>query len=30
MPTPEESERMIVRLRVALEARVGDGKFYFP
>jgi hypothetical protein len=29
MPTPEESERMIARLRVALEAQVG-GKCYFP
>jgi hypothetical protein len=31
MPTPEESERMIARLRVAWEALVGtDGKCYFP
>jgi hypothetical protein len=31
MPTPEESQRMIARLRTAWEAQVSiDGKFYFP
>jgi hypothetical protein len=31
MPTPEESERTIARLRDAWEALVGtDGKCYFP
>jgi hypothetical protein len=31
MPTPEESERMISRLRATLEAQVGtNGKCYFP